>query len=124
MNLLNKLFGKKCTPNKKGVYEFSVMEISAIGDKYVYSVRADNRQDAFVELVRHFYGSDVETSSEINSDCYTVHSPSGDRFKTDLPMWFARLIGSSYDRDHMGLIKKDRLKLEQFAKTHNIKLRN
>lgn len=124
MNLLKRIFKKRAAPvvPKSSAYSFSVTEIAAVGDKYVYRVQGDNRDDAFAKLVEYFYGTTGEP--DVESDHFTVLNPSGDRFHTNMPMWFARVISDTYGPYRQELAKQDRQKLEEFAKLHNITLKS
>lgn len=112
-----KLFKKRKEKGPK-TYTFSTVDISCVGDKYVYEVEADSRAEAFRKLVIWFYGEEHIPRGEVQQEHFTVTRPMQDDFHTEggMPWWFGRLISGGHG--------KLWLKLEKYAKDNNIKLKD
>ncbi len=118
MNLFS-WFSKK--PKDKTVkvkeFTFEVLEAVKVGDKHKYTVQAKTEKEAFIKLVKYFYGEDC--NQEVKSEHYDVTYPISSTFETNMPYWFAKRI-SGYRKDNG---KDYQMKLEKFALDNGIKLK-
>lgn len=98
-------------------YKFTTTEVTCSGDKYEYTVKANNREEAFKKLVEWFFVKGGPHGEDIEQDHYDVSVPSNYRFYTEgMPKWFGRCI-SGHKGDHYKT-------LDQYAKENGITLRN
>ena len=105
---------KKKEPKPKS-YSFTVWETCNVGDWYFYDVEADNKKEAFVKLVKYFYGK--EMNQPVKSDSRTISYPMTNRFgHTGMPLWFAKLISGGHG--------EYRCELQKFARENGIELKD
>ena len=98
-------------------FKFDTLEAFKIGDMYTYTVKAETREEAFIKLVKYFFGE--EHNQDIKSLHQEVTWPYDSVFRTNMPFWFAKRIGG-YRKEGRRDYQKE---LEIFAAEHNIKLK-
>lgn len=112
---------------KEKEYTFETWEAACVGDKYVYTVTASSKDEAFEKLVKYFFGEDMcqPVKQEHHIIEYQALRRSG---YIGMPYWFHRRIGGQiYDWVYgwFGGKRKESYqeKLEEYAREHNIKLK-
>lgn len=116
MNIL-KWFKPKPKETQPKKFTFNVLEAVKIGDKYTYTVEANNEKEALIKLVKYFFGEEFD--EKIESQHYNVTYPNVSTFYTNMPYWFAKKI-SGYVKEGKHDYQKE---LEKFAFENNIKLK-
>lgn len=102
---------KKAEPKS---YKFSTLDGNFVGDKYVYTVEASSREEAFEKLVRYFYERGFTSRDDVKSEHFHVTIPAYDRFDVyGMPLWFARKIsGRGNSKEFMDYVEKHNIKVE------------
>lgn len=98
-------------------FTFETLEACKVGDKYIYKIQAKNRQEAFIKLVKYFYGDLPE--DEVKSEHLNIHYPNLSTFETNMPTWFAKRISGYVKEGNYNYQKQ----LEKFAIDNDIKLK-
>ena len=105
MGILERVFGSRKNrtaapyPVREKQYDFSVMEIEAVGEVYNYRVKGKNKEEAFRKLFMYFKNN--HHHKEIDSDHNIVVQPQKSVFRVmGMPTWFWRyLCGHPTDED-------------------------
>lgn len=126
MKIFTKFVEKLTEPKvpKQKFYKFGMQEIAAIGDRYEYTVKADNKQEAFDKLIKYFFADKDAyriANEDVKSTHHTVTQPQKDSFTHwNMPYWFAkRISGDVRNRDKGYDYQRD---LEVYAAKRGISL--